>query len=117
VLAVDYEPFSRLLPRTAAIVHHGGIGTLSQALAADVPQLVMPMAHDQPDNAHRLLGLGVARRLYPRAFTAERVAVALRKLRENPAVCPACAAAAARIRAIRPADVVVGVLEHLRRAG
>ncbi len=117
VLAVDYEPFSQLLPATAAIVHHGGIGTLSQALAAGVPQLVMPMAHDQPDNAHRLVRLGVARRLYPTAFTAERVAVALHELRENPAIRSACAAIAARIRAARPADVVIDVLESLRRAG
>ncbi|MCB1226318.1 MAG: glycosyltransferase family 1 protein [Verrucomicrobiales bacterium] len=59
MLAVTYAPFSQLLPRCAAMVHHGGIGTLSQALAAGVPQLVVPMAHDQPDNARRLERLGV----------------------------------------------------------
>jgi rhamnosyltransferase subunit B len=115
ILAVAYEPFSRLLPRTAAIVHHGGIGTLSQALAAGVPQLVMPMAHDQPDNAHRLVRLGVARRLYPKAFTAENVAAALRALTDDPTVRAACAAAAALIRASRPAEVVIEVLENLHR--
>jgi len=54
-------PFSRLLPRCAALVHHGGIGTLSQALAAGIPQLVMPMAHDQHDNAARVRRLGAGR--------------------------------------------------------
>jgi UDP:flavonoid glycosyltransferase YjiC (YdhE family) len=116
VLAVDYAPFSRLLPRVAAVVHHGGIGTLSQALAAGVPQLVMPMAHDQPDNAHRLVRLGVALRLYPRRFTAERVAAALRHLLQNSAVRAACAAAAEKVRADRPATVVFDTLENLRRA-
>lgn len=57
---VEYAPFSTLLPRCAAIVHHGGIGTSAQALAAGIPQLVVPMAHDQPDNAWRLQRLGVA---------------------------------------------------------
>jgi len=117
VHVVDYAPFSRLLPRVAAIVHHGGIGTLAQALAAGVPQLVMPMAHDQPDNAQRLVRLGVARRLYPRRFTPGRVAAALRHLLRDPAVRTACVAAADRVRADRPAAVAFATLENLRRAG
>ena len=60
-----YAPLSRLLPRCAALVHHGGIGTLAQALAAGVPQLTMPMGFDQPDNTTRLLRLGVARWVAP----------------------------------------------------
>jgi len=57
---VGWAPFSQLLPRLAALVHHGGIGTSAQALAAGVPQLVVPFAHDQFDNAARLRRLGVA---------------------------------------------------------
>jgi hypothetical protein len=48
-----------VLPHCAAIVHHGGVGTLAQGLAAGVPQLVMPMGFDQPDNATRSSALGV----------------------------------------------------------
>lgn len=55
----SYVPFSRLLSHCAALVHHGGVGTTSQALAAGIPQVVVPMAFDQPDNAHRLQRLGV----------------------------------------------------------
>ncbi|MBA3598694.1 MAG: glycosyltransferase [Methylibium sp.] len=56
-----YAPFDALLPRLATLVHHGGIGTCAEALAAGVPQIVVPFAHDQFDNAARLerLGLGV----------------------------------------------------------
>ena len=54
-----YVPFSEVLPRAAVLVHHGGIGTTAQALAAGVPQLVVPMAHDQPDNAVRVKRLAV----------------------------------------------------------
>src|SRR5262249_34229253 len=54
VIHVHYAPFSDLLPRCAGFVHHGGIGSSAQALAAGVPQLVTPFAHDQPDNAFRL---------------------------------------------------------------
>ena len=65
---VEYAPFSRLLPRCAAIVHHGGIGTSAQGLAAGIPQLVVTMAHDQPDNAARLRRLGVSETLPARNF-------------------------------------------------
>lgn len=71
---VEYAPFSRLLPRCAAIVHHGGIGTSAQALAAGIPQLVAPMAYDQPDNARRLRQLGVAEILPARRFSPRAAA-------------------------------------------
>ena len=78
VKAVAYAPFSTLLRHAAVFVHHGGIGTLSQGFAAGVPQIVMPMAHDQPDNAHRLCQLGAGLSLPPRRYTPGRVASALR---------------------------------------
>ena len=65
VQCIDSFPFSRLFPRAAAVVHHGGIGTTSLALEAAAPQLIMPMAFDQHDNARRLERLGVARSLSP----------------------------------------------------
>lgn len=75
-----YAPFSTVLPRSAALVHHGGIGTLAQALSSGVPHLIMPMAFDQPDNAMRAESLGVARWLVPKKFTADRVTRALDEL-------------------------------------
>src|SRR4029077_6363317 len=59
-------PFSRVFARCAAVVHHGGVGTAAQGLAAGVPQLIMPMAHDQPDQAQRLQRLGVGDYLVPK---------------------------------------------------
>jgi UDP:flavonoid glycosyltransferase YjiC (YdhE family) len=63
IRAFDYLPYSAVFPRVAATVHSGGIGTLAQALAAGRPQLVVPVAFDQPDNARRAVALGVARSL------------------------------------------------------
>lgn len=74
VAAFDYAPFSQVFPRSLAVVHHGGIGTTAQALKAGIPQLIMPLAFDQPDNAQRLERLGVALSLQPKAFTPEAVA-------------------------------------------
>jgi UDP:flavonoid glycosyltransferase YjiC (YdhE family) len=85
VLHADYAPFSKVFPRAAAVVHHGGIGTCAQGLAAGVPQLVMPLAFDQPDNARRLEKLGVGARVWPKRFTPKRVAAALFELLDSPA--------------------------------
>jgi rhamnosyltransferase subunit B len=63
ILVRPYVPLSKLLPRARALVHHGGIGTVSQALAAGIPQLAMPFAHDQFDNAERVKRLGCGLRL------------------------------------------------------
>lgn len=58
ILSLGYAPFETLLPHCRAIVHHGGIGTLAEALRAGVPQLVIPRAHDQFDNGDRAERLG-----------------------------------------------------------
>ncbi len=86
----SYVPFSEVLPRCAALVYHGGIGTLSQALAAGIPHLIMPMAHDQPDNAARIRRLGVGDYLWPHQFRGPRVAQLLEQLLSSQQVTAAC---------------------------
>ena len=86
----DYLPLSQLLPRCAAIVHHGGIGTTAQGFAAGIPQLMMPMAFDQPDNAARAERLGVARSISPRAFRPAAVARLLDQLIDRPESAANC---------------------------
>jgi rhamnosyltransferase subunit B len=87
---LTYATFATLFPRAAAVVHHGGIGTTAQGLAAGVPQLIMPMGFDQPDNAARIIRLGVGVAIGPSRFTAERVAAALSRLLSSAAVGDAC---------------------------
>jgi UDP:flavonoid glycosyltransferase YjiC (YdhE family) len=54
----EFAPFQKLFPLCAAVVHHGGIGTVAKALAAGTPQLILPFAYDQMDNALRVKKLG-----------------------------------------------------------
>src|SRR5207248_592859 len=56
---VSFAPFRELFPRCAAVVHHGGIGTVAKALAAGVPQVILPLAYDQKDNAIRVKRLDI----------------------------------------------------------
>jgi rhamnosyltransferase subunit B len=89
----DYAPFRKLLPCCSAVVHHGGVGTTAQALAAGIPQLILPMAWDQPDNAMRVKRLGVGHWLSPNS-SGVRMASALAGLMtpETRARCRAVAA-------------------------
>jgi rhamnosyltransferase subunit B len=98
ILTVAYAPFSLLLQQTAVFVHHGGIGTLSQGFAAGVPQLIMAMAHDQPDNAARLERLGAGTGLSVRQFTPTRVAHELKLLLQGVEVRQAALKCAAILR-------------------
>jgi UDP:flavonoid glycosyltransferase YjiC (YdhE family) len=109
----DYVPFSQVLPRSAALVHHGGIGTLAQGLAAGVPQLLMPLAHDQFDSAARVTRLGVGRSLRPKAYRAPAVAAVLRELLSSDAVAAACRDAADRIAKAHPLEEACAAIERL----
>ena len=71
-LICGFVPHARLFPHAALIVHHGGIGTLAQALCAGRPQLIVPFFADQLDNAARAERLGVARVLSPVQYRARR---------------------------------------------
>ena len=110
-----YAPFSAVLPRAAALVHHGGIGTSAQALAAGRPQLVMPMTFDQPDNAARLTRLGVARTLAPERFTGAAVARELAALLGAAAVARRCAEIARRFDGVDPVGRTCDVIEACGR--
>lgn len=80
MLALSYAPFSELFPRSAAIINHGGAGTIGQAMRAGRPMLVVPFSHDQPDNAHRASRQGVARTLRRNRLSAGRLVEELQKL-------------------------------------
>ena len=108
-----FAPLSRVLPRSAALVSHGGIGTLAQALAAGVPQLTMPMGFDQPDNTTRLLRLGVATWVAPSEFSGERVAPLLNTLLTDPAVASACGKYAALLKDASALARTCDLLEEL----
>jgi rhamnosyltransferase subunit B len=80
ILYANYAPFSALLPRCAALVHHGGIGSCAQALAAGIPQIIQPCAHDQFENARCVQALGAGLRLNRDAAVANAKAALMQVL-------------------------------------
>lgn len=114
MIHVEYAPYGRLFPRVLLVVHHGGMGTLGQALLAGVPQLVMPIAYDQPDNADRLARLGVALPIKRTLYTAHTAAAAIRKLTESREVAARCREMAAKVREGDPLNDSCALVEQLR---
>ncbi len=111
VFVTSYAPFSALLPHAAAFVHHGGMGTLSQCFMAGVPQLVTPMAYDQPDNAAHVERLGAGLALNLDQFTVERALPLLRRCLEQESLRHQAGDCARRMRHGPPATMLTTWLE------
>jgi UDP:flavonoid glycosyltransferase YjiC (YdhE family) len=76
----DFAPFQKLFPHCAAVVHHGGIGTVAKALAAGIPQLIHPQCFDQIDNGMRVKQLGAGDYLRVKRSSGKKIAAALAPL-------------------------------------
>jgi UDP:flavonoid glycosyltransferase YjiC (YdhE family) len=105
-----------LLPRAAALVHHGGIGTMAAAFAAGIPQIVVPFNFDQPDNAARLRALGAGSVIRPAAYTAAHVARTIDDLFASSTIQSICRSIAERMRTVRPTVDACDLIEAAARA-
>ncbi|WP_255604530.1 glycosyltransferase [Oscillochloris sp. ZM17-4] len=91
MLRIGDTPHGWLFPQVAAVVTHGGAGTVNAALRAGVPPVVLPVFGDQRLWARRVAELGAGPPPIPRAeLTVEGLAGA---------VAAACADAGMRRRA------------------
>ena len=113
---VDYAAHAALFPRASVIVHHGGIGTSSEALRSGRPMLVVPHGFDQPDNAARLQRMGVAEILPARRYRAERAAAWLQQILIQPRYRDAADLAARAMRDEDGAVLGAAVIENALRA-
>ncbi len=59
ILYVDDVPFELLFPKMAAIIHHGGSGTMASVAKAGVPQAAFPYMFDQFENRKTIVKLGL----------------------------------------------------------
>jgi rhamnosyltransferase subunit B len=117
VYHVGFVPMSQLLPQTAALVHHGGIGSCAQGFAAGVPQIVRPMSYDQFDNSRRVVRLGVGKEISVRKFTGARVADALAALLASSTVASRCRDLAGRCNGSAALSAACDALEELAKSG
>ena len=113
MIEIDYAPHAQLFPRALATVHQGGIGTTAEALRAGRPMLIVPFAHDQPDNAYRVARLGVSHTLPAKRYSAARAAAALGQIVGDPAYASRAAEIGAAIGAENGVESACDALEAL----
>jgi UDP:flavonoid glycosyltransferase YjiC (YdhE family) len=115
VAAFEYAPYSEVLPRACAIVHQGGVGTTGQGMRSGKPVLILPHAHDQFDNAARVVRLGCGRALPRPRYNAETAVRELRMLLDNPSYAERAAEVGKIVQeedgACVAADEIEGVLK------
>lgn len=114
VEAVPYADHDQLLPRCAAVVTHGGLGTTLRALAHGKPLLLLPLGRDQQFNARRVVELGAGIHLPVEASPAE-IASAFGDLLTQPQFREGAATAAESIAADEPDDTAAEALLRLAR--
>jgi UDP:flavonoid glycosyltransferase YjiC (YdhE family) len=117
ILAVEYAPHALVFPKASVNVHQGGAGTMSQAMRAGRPMLVVPHGHDQVDHAVRARRAGWGNWLMPRDYRAARVARMLRSILEDPAITQRAQAAGEAVRAENGPASAVDALERLLGQG
>jgi len=106
-------PYGDVVPRMDLVIHHGGIGTVQDALRAGVPQIALGTGGDRPINASCIQRLGVGRYVRP----AEWGEAAIRDAAEGllaEAPRRACAQIAERLRGER-GDAACELVESLPR--
>ncbi len=106
-------PFASLMPRVAAVIHHGGLGTTVQALAAGAPQLILAQGLDRLENALRVERLGAGKLLPPRRWEPDSATRALAGLLDKPEMQARCQELARRIREQDGLAAVIEAIESI----
>ena len=109
----SYVPLTQILPHSAALVHHGGIGTCAQAFRAGIPQIIQPLNFDQFDNGARVTRLGVGGTISSQSFRGHEVAQFVEALLSSQNVKTQCQIVADRFTGIHPLEESCDVIESV----
>jgi UDP:flavonoid glycosyltransferase YjiC (YdhE family) len=113
-LATQWWPQDAAMPETAVVIGHGGFGTTMTALAAGVPQLVLPLfSSDQFLNADRVQEVGVGIRRLGGPDAVPEVPGLVQQLLDEPGYAEAARRVAADMAALPDVTTTVAVLEEL----
>jgi UDP:flavonoid glycosyltransferase YjiC (YdhE family) len=113
-----FVPHAELMPRASLVIGHGGHGTTMQALAHDLPMVLMPMHPmlDQPMVARSVETAGAGRVVPKKATAADLAPVIAAMLADGPHRA-AAARLGAEIRALPGATNAADRIEGLSRDG
>jgi zeaxanthin glucosyltransferase len=108
-------PVLDLMPRLDAVVSHGGLNTVCEALAHAVPLVVAPIKGDQPINAAGVAAAGAGVRVRFTGTGPETLRAALLSVLDDPSYRAAAARVRESFRASGGAPAAAEQLEALAR--
>lgn len=108
----EYLPLNEILSKCKTIIHHGGIGTSSEALKCGIPQLILPYFGDGLFNGKQLKKLGVAECLPVIRWTPEYIKYNLEKLSQDQ-YKTACMQYQRKIENTNAIDTICNHIEHI----
>jgi UDP:flavonoid glycosyltransferase YjiC (YdhE family) len=103
-----WVPQDLVMPRAAALLCHGGSGTIIGALAAGLPMVIAPIMADQPHNARRVAAIGAGLAV-PNADPAS-LGAALERVLSDPEIRAGAARMAAEVAAMSDMDAAVDAM-------
>jgi UDP:flavonoid glycosyltransferase YjiC (YdhE family) len=113
IYIAQFIPQSAILPHCAAVISHGGSGSVIGALAHGLPSVLIPMGADQPLNAARCADLGVGVVLDAMTATPADVSAAVAKVLGVPSYRQAAERMRDQIEALPGPAHAVTLLERL----
>lgn len=116
VAAFEYAPFSQVLPRARAVVHQGGVGTTAQGMRSGRPVLIVPHAHDQFDNAARVVRLGCGHMIARPRYNARSATKELEVLLQRPDYAIKAAEVGRQVQDENGAGAAVDAIEEMLTA-
>jgi UDP:flavonoid glycosyltransferase YjiC (YdhE family) len=109
----QWVPQAAVLPHCAAVVSHGGSGTLLAAAALGLSQVCLPQGADQFRNTDGLTRATAGIALHPDVATPEAIAAAVRAVLTDPALQDGAGRVRDEIAAMPSPDDVADRLERL----
>ena len=109
-----WVPQADVMPHAAAMICHGGSGTVTAGLAAGMPMVVVPLFADQPHNARRVADVGAGIALEPTDLV--RLSDAVRRLLADRSYRDRAALIADDTRRLPTVDTATKILSRLAKA-
>ncbi|MHB0774849.1 glycosyltransferase [Halomonas sp. WWR20] len=109
---VDVVPQRAALAQADAVITHGGLNTVMDALMTRTPMLVLPIAFDQPGVAARIDHAGVGLRASPRFASSRILSAKLDELLHDKRFTPPLARLGAEVDAVGGTPAAADIVER-----
>lgn len=108
-----FLPFSKVMAKARLLIHHGGIGTMGQAMRAGTPQLILGNGFDRPLNAAHAKKLEVADFIPLPKWNKKDVISSLEKLLNKNTIEKNCNEVSLKVNQMRVEDQILEVVNNV----